>query len=49
VIVLTGIRFLETEQQVYAIGVTEFVEKEFSVHLLLDSLKRHLKIAGTAT
>ena len=30
-------------QQVRAMGVTEYVEKEFSLHLLGDSLKRLLK------
>jgi len=48
VIILTGTRILEMEQQAYAVGVTEFVEKEFSMHLLLDALKRHLNTAGTA-
>jgi DNA-binding NtrC family response regulator len=43
VIVLTGAGTPEMEQQVYALGVTEFVEKEFSLHQLGDSLKRLLK------
>jgi DNA-binding NtrC family response regulator len=42
VIVLTGAGTPETEQQAQALGVTEFVEKEFSLHRLGDSLKRHL-------
>ena len=42
VIILTGARTPETEQQVRALGVTEYVEKEFSLHLLGDSLKRLL-------
>ena len=42
VIILTGAGTPETEQQVRALGVTEFVEKEFSLHLLGDSLKRLL-------
>lgn len=46
VIVLTGTRILETEQQAYAVGVTEFVEKEFSMHVLLEALKRHLKTSA---
>ena len=42
VIILTGAGTPETEQQVRALGVTEYVEKEFSLHLLGDSLKRLL-------
>jgi len=42
VIILTGGRTPETEQQVRALGVTEYVEKEFSLHLLGDSLRRLL-------
>ncbi|HEY6262188.1 MAG TPA: response regulator [Nitrospiraceae bacterium] len=42
VIVLTGAGTAETEQKVRALGVTEYVEKEFSLHLLGDSLKRLL-------
>ena len=42
VIILTGAGTPEAEQQVRALGVTEFVEKEFSLHLLGDSLKRLL-------
>ena len=42
VIILTGAGTAETEQQVRALGVTEYVEKEFSLHLLGDSLKRLL-------
>lgn len=49
VIVLTGAGTPETEQQPYALGVTEFVEKEFSLHRLGDSLKQHLYIGRTAT
>ena len=48
VIVLTGAGTPEIEQQVYALGVTEFVKKEFSLHHLGDSLKRHLQIPRTA-
>ena len=43
VIVLTGAGTPEKEQQVQALGVTEFVEKEFSLHRLGDALKRLLK------
>ena len=42
VIILTGIGTAEMEQQVRALGVTEFVEKEFSLDHLGDSLKRIL-------
>ena len=49
VIVLTGTGTPETEQQLYKLGVTEFVQKEFSLHRLGDSLKRHLNISSTAT
>ena len=49
VIILTGAGTPETEQQVRALGVTEFVEKEFSLHLLGDSLKRLLNVPVTAT
>ena len=42
VIILTGAGTGEAEQQVRALGVTEYVEKEFSLHLLGDSLKRLL-------
>ena len=49
VIVLTGAGTPETEQQVRALGVTEFVEKAFSLHLLGDSLKRLLNHPVTAT
>ena len=34
VIILTGAGTAEAEQQVRALGVTEYVEKEFSLHLL---------------
>jgi CheY-like chemotaxis protein len=43
VIVLTGGVTPEKEQQVHALGVNEFVEKEFSLHRLGDALKRLLK------
>ncbi|MDP2381597.1 MAG: response regulator [Nitrospirota bacterium] len=42
VIILTGAGTPEMEQQIHALGVTEYVEKEFSLHLLGDSLKRLL-------
>lgn len=43
VIVLTGAGTPEKEHQVHALGVSEFVEKEFSLHRLGDALKRVLK------
>jgi DNA-binding NtrC family response regulator len=42
VVVLTGVGTPVLEQQVHALGVTEFVEKEFSLHRLGDALKRLL-------
>ena len=42
VIVLTGVGTAEAERQVRALGVTEYVEKEFSLHALGDALKRLL-------
>ena len=48
VIILTGAGTPETEQQVRALGVTEYVEKEFSLHLLGDALKRLLKTPDRA-
>jgi DNA-binding NtrC family response regulator len=48
VIILTGAGTAETEQQVRAMGVTEYVEKEFSLHLLGDALKRLLKTPDRA-
>src|SRR5713101_5929401 len=49
VIILTGAGTAETEQRVRAMGVTEYVEKEFSLHLLGDSLKRLLKTPDPVT
>lgn len=48
VIILTGGGTPETEQQVRALGVAEFVEKEFSLHRLGDALKRLLKAPAPA-
>ena len=47
VIILTGAGTPEIEQQVRALGVTEFVEKEFSMHYLGDALNRLLTKAAT--
>jgi DNA-binding response OmpR family regulator len=49
VIILTGAGTAETEQRVRALGVSEYVEKEFSLHRLGDSLKRLLKTPDPAT
>ena len=49
VIILTGAGTAEAEQQVRALGVTEYVEKEFSLHLLGDALKRILNDAAPST
>ena len=43
VIVLTGGSTAEAEQHARALGVTKFVEKEFSLHLLGDALKGILR------
>ena len=42
VIILTGAGTPETEEQVRALGASEFVEKAFSLHLLGDAIKRQL-------
>ena len=44
VIVLTGDDTAETERQVRALGVSEFIVKGSSLHSLEDTLKRLLKI-----
>ena len=49
VIVLTGAGTAEVEQQVRALGGTEYVEKEFSLHLLGDSLNRLLIYTDPST
>ena len=43
VVILTGAGSPEIEQQVRTLGVTEYVEKEFALHLLGDALKRLLE------
>ena len=42
VIILTEAGTPESEQQVRELGVTDYVEKHFSLHLLEDALKRLL-------
>ena len=49
VIILTGAGTPEKEQRVYALGVHEFVEKEFSLHRLGDALKRLLRTPDPTT
>jgi DNA-binding NtrC family response regulator len=49
VIILTGAGTPEKEQRVHALGVSEFVEKEFSLHRLGDALKRLLKTPDPTT
>ena len=49
VIILTGAATPGMEQQVRALGVTEFVEKEFSLHHLGDALKRVLAASPSVT
>ena len=49
VIMLTGDSTPETERQVRAIGVSEFILKGSSLHLLRGTLKRLLKIPAPAT
>ena len=49
VIILTGVGTPEIEQRVQALGVSEFVEKEFSLHRLGDALNRLLKTSQPAS
>lgn len=49
VLILTGAGTPEKEQRVHALGVSEFVEREFSLHRLGDALKRVLKTPDPAT
>jgi DNA-binding NtrC family response regulator len=49
VIILTGAGTPEKEQRVHALRVSEFVEKEFSLHRLGDALKRLLRAPDPAT
>jgi DNA-binding NtrC family response regulator len=48
-IIVTGAGSSEKEQRVHALGVSEFVEKEISLHRLGDALKRLLKTSNPAT
>jgi CheY-like chemotaxis protein len=49
VIVLTGDSTYETDRQVRALGVSGFILKGSSLHLLSDTLKRVLKTPASAT
>ena len=49
VIILTGAGTAEVEQQARALGVTEYVEKEFSLHRLGDALTRLLNDPAPST
>jgi len=49
VIILTGTGTAEEEQQARALGITEFVEKGFSLHWPGDALKRLRTNPGPAT
>ena len=48
VIVLTGDTTLETKRKVRALGVSEFIAKGSSLHLLGDTLQRPLKTPAPA-
>ncbi len=49
VIILTGAGLPGAEEQLRALGVSEYVEKEFSLHRLGDALKRVLAVPNSAT
>jgi DNA-binding NtrC family response regulator len=49
VIILTGARLPEAEERLRACGVSEYVEKEFSLHRLGDALNRALAASQSAT
>jgi DNA-binding NtrC family response regulator len=49
VIMLTGDGTPEKEQQAHALGVSEFIEKGFSLHRLGEALNRLLKTSTTAS
>ena len=49
VIILTGAGLPEAEERLRAFGVSEYVEKEFSLHRLGDALKRALAASHSAT
>jgi len=48
VVILTGAGTADAAEQTRALGVTEFIEKEFSLHRLGDALKRLLTHSGLA-
>jgi DNA-binding NtrC family response regulator len=47
VIILTGAATPEIAQHLFALGASEFVEKEFSLHHLGDTLKRVLAASSS--
>jgi len=49
VIILTGAGLPEAEERLRAFGVSEYVEKEFSLHRLGDALKRVVAASQSAT
>ena len=49
VIILSGAGLPGAEEQLRAFGVSEYVEKEFSLHRLGDALKRALAASQAAT
>jgi DNA-binding NtrC family response regulator len=49
VIILTGAGLQGVEEQLRGCGVSEYVEKEFSLHRLGDALKRTLAVSHSAT
>lgn len=49
VIILTGAGLPQAEERLRACGVSEYVEKEFSLHRLGDALKRALAASHSAT
>lgn len=49
VIVLSGAGLVGAEEQARTLGVTEFIEKEFSLHRLGDALKKLLDDPGAMT
>ena len=48
VIILTGAGLPQAEERLRAFGVSEYVEKEFSLHRLGDALKRALAASHSA-
>ena len=49
VVIMTGYTSADAEKQARELGVTEFINKEFSLHRLGDTLKRLLPHSAPAT